>query len=184
MIPWRAERPYTKYIGVPPGDSADELVFNWVLMRVMGAVKETIADVSSVSPSSERANHSLWQWANARNVSYCLFHGAHYPHQHSVDTVVYLPPRPRSQPLKELALHWFCSRTSFCWLRFLATLSRRLKVRAISNSSSDGSEKKERDKICCWRLRISGTKKDKQCLHISYAVVLILSDIDTRKGLA
>ena len=35
-------------------------------MRVMDAVKETIADVSSVCPS----RHSLWRRANDRNVSY------------------------------------------------------------------------------------------------------------------
>ena len=63
-------------------------------MRVMDAVKETIADVSSVSPS-----HSLWRRANAQNVSYCLFHGVHYPHHHSVDTPVCLPPRRRGYPV-------------------------------------------------------------------------------------
>ena len=41
---------------------------NWVLMRVIDAVKETIAGVSS----------ALWRRANARNVSYCLFHDV-YP---------------------------------------------------------------------------------------------------------
>ena len=30
--------------------------------------------------------HSLWQKANARNVSYYLLHGVHYPRQHTVDT--------------------------------------------------------------------------------------------------
>ena len=48
-------------------------------MRVIDAVKETIDDVSSTSPSSERR-------ASARNVSYCLLHGVYYPHQHTVDT--------------------------------------------------------------------------------------------------
>ena len=47
------------------------------------------ADDSSVSPSSE-------QRANARNFSYCLFHGVYCPHQHSVDTPVCLPPCRRS----------------------------------------------------------------------------------------
>ena len=41
-------------------------------MRVMYAVKETIADVSSVSPSTAIK---------------CLFHGVHCPHQHTVDTL-------------------------------------------------------------------------------------------------
>ena len=50
-------------------------------MRVMDTVRETIAGVSSASPSSE-------QRASTRNVSYCLPHGVHYPHQHSVDTPV------------------------------------------------------------------------------------------------
>ena len=31
-----------------------------------------------------------------RNVSYCLPHGVYYPHQHSVDTPLCLPPRRRS----------------------------------------------------------------------------------------
>ena len=57
-------------------------------MRAVDAVKETIADASSVSPSSERY---------ARNVSYRLFHGVYFPHQRSVDTQgVCLPPRRRS----------------------------------------------------------------------------------------
>ena len=63
------------------------LSINWcincVLMRVMDAMKETIADVSSMGPSSERMT---------RNVSCRLFHGIPYPHQHTVDTPVYLPP--------------------------------------------------------------------------------------------
>ena len=62
---------------------------NCVLMRVMDAVKGTIAGVSSVSPSPERR-------ADARNVSYCLFHGVHYPHQHTVDSPVCVShPGPR-----------------------------------------------------------------------------------------
>ena len=65
--------------------------FNWVLMRVIDAVRETIADVSSASPSSEQKRR-----ASTRNVSYCLPHGVYYPHQHSVDTPVCLPPHRRS----------------------------------------------------------------------------------------
>ena len=57
----------------------------FLLMRVIDDVRETIADVSSACPSSD-----------ARNVSYCLPHGVYYPHQHSVDTPVCLPPRRRS----------------------------------------------------------------------------------------
>ena len=63
---------------------------NWVLMRVIDAVRETIADVSSASPLSERLGLGflLWQRASARNVSYCFPHSIYYPHQHSVDTPV------------------------------------------------------------------------------------------------
>ena len=66
----------------------DKLVYQLSvdLMRVIDAIKETIADVSSVSPSSERMRR-----ANTRNISYCLFHSVYYPHQHSVDTPVCLP---------------------------------------------------------------------------------------------
>ena len=48
-------------------------------MRVTEAVKETIADFSSVS-------RSLWRWANALETSVIVFHGVHYPHQHTDDT--------------------------------------------------------------------------------------------------
>ena len=59
--------------------------------EVMDAVKDRyVADASSVSPSS------LWRRANDWNVSYCLLHGVFYPHQHSVDTPVCLPPHRRS----------------------------------------------------------------------------------------
>ena len=72
---------------------------NCALIRVMDVVKET--NVSSVSPSSERirpfAHHLLWWSADARNVSYYLFHGVHHPHQQTVDTPVCLPPRRRCQ---------------------------------------------------------------------------------------
>ena len=59
--------------------------------EVMDAVKDRyVADASSVSPSS------LWRRANDWNVTYCLLHGVYYPHQHSVDTPVCLPPHRRS----------------------------------------------------------------------------------------
>ena len=51
-------------------------------------MKETTADVSSVSPSSEPFVIRSDEGLSARNVSYWLFHGVHYPHQHSVDTLV------------------------------------------------------------------------------------------------
>ena len=70
---------------------------NWVLMRVRGAVTETIADVSS------------WQRANARNIGHCLFYGAYYPHQHSVDTPVCFPPCwRRYQVLLRAGITLFC----------------------------------------------------------------------------
>ena len=48
-----------------------------VLMRLMDAVKETIAYIWTASP-----------W----NVSYCLFDGVNYPHQHTADAPVCLLP--------------------------------------------------------------------------------------------
>ena len=33
-----------------------------------------------------RERDNSWRKTNARNVSYCLYYGVHYPHQHSVDT--------------------------------------------------------------------------------------------------
>ena len=52
-------------------------------------MKETIADVSSASPSSERIIRSDEGLALKMSaiVSFTAFH---YPHQHTVDTPVYL----------------------------------------------------------------------------------------------
>ena len=49
-------------------------------------MKETIADVSSASPSSERSDEGLALETSAI-VSFTAFH---YPHQHTVDTPVSL----------------------------------------------------------------------------------------------
>ena len=62
-------------------------------MRVIDAVRETTADVSRASPSTD---HFLWRRASARNVSYFLPNGVYDPHQHSVNTPVFevLAARP------------------------------------------------------------------------------------------
>ena len=56
--------------GVSHSEQNTDWCIDWVLMRVIDAVRETIADVN-----------------------YCLLHSVHNPHQHSVDTPVCLPPR-------------------------------------------------------------------------------------------
>ena len=49
-------------------------------------MKETIADVSSASPSSERSSDEGLALETSAIVSFTAFH---YPHQHTVDTPVY-----------------------------------------------------------------------------------------------
>ena len=65
-------------------------------LNLTGITKETIADVSSASPSSERM-------ANWRRANFTAFH---YPHQHTVDTPVCLPPCRRSQPSSLKSWHY------------------------------------------------------------------------------
>ena len=68
-------------------------------------MKETIADVSSASPSSERSDEGLALETSAI-VSFTAFH---YPHQHTVDTPVCLPQRRRSQPSSLKSWHYTMS---------------------------------------------------------------------------
>ena len=73
--------------------AVDKLVYQLSVDGVIDVVTETIAEVLSFSPSSEQINKIRSdEGLNARNVSYCLLHGVHYPHQHSVATPVCLPP--------------------------------------------------------------------------------------------
>ena len=60
-------------------------------------MKETIADVSSASPDEGLALEM------SAIVSFTAFH---YPHQHTVDTPVCLPPRRRSQPSSLKSWHY------------------------------------------------------------------------------
>ena len=82
-------------------------------------MKETIADVSSASPSSERmlSPDEGLAFETSAIVSFTAFH---YPHQHTVDTPVCLPPRRRSQPssLKSwhyTVLHIGCSKSGYLY---------------------------------------------------------------------
>ena len=65
-------------------------------------MKETIADVSSASPSS-RANDEGLALETSAIVSFTAFH---YPRQRTVDTPVCLPPRRRSQPSSLKSWHY------------------------------------------------------------------------------
>ena len=70
-------------------------------------MKETIADVSSASPSSERKLQIRSDEGLALETSAIVsFTAFHYPHQHTVDTPVCLPPRRRSQPSSLKSWHY------------------------------------------------------------------------------
>ena len=84
------------------GAAITDWCINCTLMRVMDAVKETIADVSSVSPSIVRAN----DW-NIMNESFALTLETSITLTNTVDTPVCLPPRQRSQ-LSSLK-SWHCT---------------------------------------------------------------------------
>ena len=60
-------------------------VFYWKYTQ--GSTK-TVSDSLSLVEFSVGQTYFSGNLPNARNVSYCLFHGVHYPHQHSVDTPV------------------------------------------------------------------------------------------------
>ena len=64
------------------GAAEDKLVYRLSVNEgttVIDAVKDTVADVSSVSPSSERMLSVVRSGrANAPSVSYCFFHGVYY----------------------------------------------------------------------------------------------------------
>ena len=60
----------------------------------MDAVKETIADVRSVC-----LRQSSGEWLTLETSTQLFCHGVYYPHQHTVDTPVCLPPRRRSCPV-------------------------------------------------------------------------------------
>ena len=99
-------------------------------------MKETIADVSSASPSSELALRSDEGLAleTSAIVSFTAFH---YPHQHTVDTPVCLPPRRRSQPSSLKSWRYtelFCS--SFCALCGFWVNWRRFRRVSVSTTSS------------------------------------------------
>ena len=78
-------------------------------MSVVDALKETIGDVSSVSPSSERMR-GLWV---QRASAHCLLHGVYYPHQHSIDTPVCILRFPRwfQDILNFRTMIWYSRRT-------------------------------------------------------------------------
>ena len=60
----------------------------------MDAVKETIADVRSVC-----LRQSSGEWLTLQTSTQLFCHGVYYPHEHTVDTPVFLPPRRRSCPV-------------------------------------------------------------------------------------
>ena len=68
----------------------------------MGTVKETIDNSWQYSLVADALSRD-----NTQNVSYCLFHGVHYPHQHSVDTPVSLPLRRCSYLVAGITLSYY-----------------------------------------------------------------------------
>ena len=92
-IPSFRARPFSHILIILPASQSDHYQ-SWTLClrdrRSLKALVRGIRPAWTFNPVLSNTSHLLWRRVSVRNVSSCLPHGIHYPHQHSVDTPVCL----------------------------------------------------------------------------------------------